>query len=307
MENQTHNTPTPENKGSKQSLMYLYILLSVLGAALLVLGYLYFDQKKESEAVIARLEEYSSFIEEKRDSLETELKGIIVQYDSLRTNNDTLNLQLEEQQDKIERLLRLRMSDAEKIRKYEKELGTIRKVLRSYIVQIDSLNTRNQILTAENIQLKTRASEVENKNVKLSQEKEQLESITEEAKSLIAANIDPVPLNQRSKENDKVRKVEKIRVDFTVRKNSVADPGPKMIYLRIVRPDEVTLSSDQAGTLIVQGTEIPYSAQREIIYENEDLPVSIFWDNTGDLIAGNYKVNLYAEGKLIGESEFILK
>ncbi len=307
MENTTHNTQTPENKGGKQNLTYLYILLSVLGAALLILGYLYFDQKKESEAVIAQLEEYSTFIEEKRDSLETELKGIIVQYDSLKTNNDTINLQLEEQQDKIERLLRLRMSDAEKIRKYEKELGTIRKVLRSYIVQIDSLNTRNQILTAENIQLRTRASEVENKNVQLSQEKEQLETITAEAKSLIAANINPVPLNQRSKENDKVRKVEKIRVDFTVRKNSVAEAGPKMIYLRIVRPDEVTLSSEQAGTIVVEGTEIPYSAQREIIYENEDIPVSIFWDNTGDLIAGNYQVDLYAEGRLIGESEFILK
>ncbi|MGC9344679.1 MAG: hypothetical protein ACP5E3_18375, partial [Bacteroidales bacterium] len=112
------------------SVTYLTILIVVLGIAFIVLGYLWYTQKQESDKIIAQLEEYSTFITEQKDSLESELEGIIVQYDSLMTENDTMNIKLSAQQEKIEQLLSLRMSDAQKIRKYEKELGTIRKVLR---------------------------------------------------------------------------------------------------------------------------------------------------------------------------------
>ena len=294
-----------ENK--KSSLRILLILLIVFSLALIVLLYLYFTQKKESEQIIAQLEEYSDFISAKKDSLESELKSYIVRYDSLMTNNDSLNMQLEDQQDKIKRLLSIRMSDAQKIREYEKELKTIREVLKSYIVQIDSLNTRNQMLTAENIELKTRTNQVEQINKQLSEEKMELDSITSEAKTLLAANINPVGLNNRSNETDKFNKIAKIRVDFVLRKNTVTDPGSKVIYLRIIRPDSLLLSSPQPGVIEVNGEEIAYSASREVIYENADLPVSIYWDNKGDLIPGNYTVELFNKGKLIGESGFTLK
>lgn len=284
----------------------LTILIVALGIAFIVIGYLWYSQRKESKKIIAQLEEYSTFITEQKDSLEFELKGIIIQYDSLMTENDTMNLKLMEQQDKIERLLKLRISDAEKIRKYEKELGTIRKVLRSYIVQIDSLNTRNQILTAENKQLRNRSTEVENINRQLSQEKEELLTITDEAKTLIAAGITTIGLNSRSREQTKFNKVEKLKTDFTVRRNTVAEPGSKIIYLRILRPDGIVLGSPVQDVISVNGEELAFSASREIIYENADIPVSIYWDNNGDLVPGTYQTQLFEGGKLIGESEFNL-
>jgi hypothetical protein len=286
---------------------YLTVLMAVVSVALVVILILYISQRKESKEIIAQLEEYSGIITVKKDSLENELKSIIVQYDSLKSDNDTINEKLNEQQANIKRLLSLRVSDSEKIRKYEKELGTIREVLRSYIVQIDSLNTRNQVLMAENKQLKTRTDNVETENIQLLKEKEELSTIKIEAKSLVAANIETFPLNKRSKEQEKVDKIEKIRVDFMVRKNTLADQGPKMIFLRLVRPDNVVLGSPESGTIMQGEEELPYTAKREIIYENKDLPVSIFWDDNGDLISGNYLLELYAEGKLIGESEFSLK
>ncbi len=289
------------------SLSYLVTLLVVLAIALIVIGYLFYTQKKESEMVIAKLEEYSGLIEAQKDTLETELKGIIVQYDSLMTENDTMNLKLEMQQYKIEGLLKLRLSDAQKIRKYEKELGTIRGVLRSYIVQIDSLNTRNKELTVENISLRTQSARVININRQLAEDKEELISITKEAKILVAANITGVGLNKRSKEQDRFSKVVKIRIDFILRKNSVSEPGAKMIYLRLIRPDNLVLSPPEPGVVLVNGEEIPYSANREVTYENNDVPVSIYWDNNGDLVGGNYIIELYEDGKMIGESEFALK
>lgn len=289
------------------SVTYLTILLVVLGIGFIVIGYLWYSQKQESDKIIAQLEEYSSFIQEQKDSLEFELQGIIVQYDSLITENDTMNMKIETQQQKIEQLLNLRMSDAQKIKKYEKELGTIRKVLRSYIVQIDSLNTKNQILMAENKELRNRSTEVENINRQLSEDKEELVAITDEAKALLAANVNTIGLNKRSREKDKFDKVEKLRTDFTIRKNNVAEPGPRTIFLRILRPDGIILSSPEPGVITVNDEELPYSASREIIYENTDIPVSIYWDNNGDLVAGTYRTELYSGGKLIGESEFSLK
>ncbi len=290
-----------------KTVTYLTILIVVLGIAFIVVGYLWYNQKQESDKIILRLEEYSTFIEEQKDSLEYELQDIIVQYDSLMTENDTMNMKLSAQQDKIESLLRLRMSDAEKIRKYEKELGTIRKVLRSYIVQIDSLNTRNQILMAENKELKNRSTEVESVNRQLSEEKEELMAITDEAKTLLASEVVTLGLNKRSREKDKFDKIEKLRTDFVLRKNKVAEPGPRTIYIRHIRPDGVVLGSSGAGVIDVGEKQLPYSASREVIYENNDIPVSIYWDDNGDLVAGTYQTQLYENGKLIGETEFSLR
>ena len=161
-----------ENK--KSSVSFLTTLLVIMSIALVILLYIFFNMKKENEATIRQLEEYTSIIEEKKNSLEKELNSIILQYDSLKTNNDTLNLKLEDQQNKIKRLLALRINDAEKIKKYEKELETIREVLRSYIVQIDSLNTKNQILTVENKELRNTRVKLQTQNKQLSEEKEVL-------------------------------------------------------------------------------------------------------------------------------------
>jgi len=294
-----------ENKKSPFSpLVAGFVIISV---ALIIVLFLYFDQRKESRAVIAKLQEYSKMMEVKKDSLESELNGIIRQYDALKTDNDTLNKQITMQKEKIKKLLSFHASDAEKINRYEKELLTIRDVLKNYIVQIDSLNTRNQILVVENKDLKNKGAKLATKNKQLEQEKEELTNIKVEAKILIAAGITPVALNKRGKEQDKTDKVTKIRVDFTLRKNTVADAGAKVIYLRLIRPDSLILGSKEAGVIEFQNFQIPYSSSREVKYENNDLPVSIYWDNNGDLVKGNYTCELYCEGKLIGNTFFSLR
>jgi len=294
-------------ENNKNSLSLLIAGFAVMTLALIVVLFLYFDQRKESRAVIAQLQQYSGVMEVKKDSLETELNGIIAQYDALKSDNDTLNLQLSMQQEKIKKLLSMRISDSEKIKRYEKELLTIRDVLKSYIVQIDSLNTKNQMLLGENKDLRNVGAKLENKNKKLELEKEELTTIKLEAKTLIAAGITAVPLNKRSKEQEKADKVTKIRVDFTLRKNTVADAGTRMVYLCLIRPDGVVLGNKTATVFDFEGGQLPYSANREVIYEKNDLPVSIFWDNNGDLLKGKNICELYCDGKLIGKSEYTLK
>ena len=201
----------------------------------------------------------------------------------------------------------MQASDAEKIRKYKDELETLRKVMRSYIVQIDSLNTRNRALTEENVQVKEQLTTATTQNVVLSEELEINKTQVQLAKVLSAKNIAVEPQNKGGKANTKVNKVTKIKVCFTVRENAVAAAGSKDVFLRIIRPDEVVLPAGAGETFDFKGEQVIYSAKRQLEYENKDIDMCIFWDKNADLIAGTYTIILYSEGYEIGSASFTLK
>lgn len=81
----------------------------------------------------------------------------------------------------------------------------------------------------------------------------------------------------------------------------------KMIYLRIQRPDEVVLSSSDAGMFEYQKQSVVYTAKRELEYDNLDIDMCIYWDKSEELMAGTYKITLYAEGYEIGTGSIELK
>jgi hypothetical protein len=289
----------PEKKPST-ALVVLVILLSV---AVIFLGYKFFSKSNQ----LGETTEEKAILEDVKSDLEKQLRDMIVEYDSLKTNNDSVNSLLNNEQDKIKNLLRMQAGDAIKIRKYQGELETLRKVMRSYIVQIDSLNTKNRELTVENLQVKEQLTTVETHNVELTKEKDMLNTQVQLAKVLSAKNILVTPMNKSDRENTKVSKVAKVKVCFTVRENAVAETGTKDIYIRIIRPDEVVLPSGNGETFLFNGEQVIFSAKRQLEYENKDIDMCIFWDKNADLIAGNYTVILYAENYEIGSATFTLK
>jgi len=296
-------TNTYQRQPDKKPSVGLVVLVIVLALAVIILGYKYY---KESQRLGQTTEE-KAILEDVKSDLEKQLRDMIVEYDSLKTNNDSVNGLLSKEQEKITNLLRMQSSDAEKIRKYREELETLRRVMRSYIVQIDSLNTHNRVLTEENIQVKKQLSSAENQNLELSKEKEILNTQVQLAKVLSAKNISIEPQNKGGKANSKSNKVTKIKVCFTIRENSVAATGTKDIYLRIIRPDEVVLPAGNGETFDFQGEQVVYSAKRQLEYENKDIDMCIFWDKNADLIAGSYTIILFSEGYEIGSSTFTLK
>ena len=223
------------------------------------------------------------------------LRSFIFEY-----NNTSCTLFISYQ---TEKLLKINANNVYKIRMYEKELGTIRKVLKSYVVQIDSLNQANQELRAQNIETRQALQRVENERQELTEAKVALSSKVEKASILSAKNIVITPLNKRSKEVNRALKVEKLRVCFTLRENAILEPGPKIVYLRVIRPDDIILSSG-VNLFDFQGEQTVYTASREVSYENVDVDMCIYWNNDGQLIPGKYKVYLYADGYEIGTSSF---
>jgi len=297
------NTNTYQRQPEKKPSVALIVLVIILAVAVIILGYKYISETRR----LGQSTEEKAILQDVKSDLEKQLRDMIVEYDSLKTNNDSVNGLLTVQQDKIKHLLRMQASDAEKIRKYKDEMETLRKVMRSYIVQIDSLNTRNRALTEENVQVKEKLTTAETQNLSLSKEKEILNTQVQLAKVLSAKNISAEPQNKSGKANFKINKVAKIKVCFTIRENSVAEVGTKDIFLRIIRPDEVSLPSGNGETFDFQGEQVIYSAKRQLEYENKDIDMCIFWDKNADLIAGAYTVVLFADGYEVGSSTFTLK
>ena len=297
------STPNPgamRQEPKKKVPMYLIALVITLSVIAILLGIkLFIDTRSHNESM--------QYIESEKQKLETELNGLIVEYDSLKTNNDSIAGQLTAEQDKIRQLLRTQASSTTKIKMYERELETLRKVMRSYIVQIDSLNTRNQELSAENVMVRQELTKVSTDLEEVSRQREVLSSTVKIAQKLNAKNVVIEGLNKNSKETPKIKKLEKIRVCFTVLENSVAEPGNKTIYLQIIRPDDVVLSSPEAGTFMYEGESRVYSAKRDLEYDNADIDMCIYWDVTEELIPGAYFVSIYAEGYEIGSGTFALK
>ena len=291
----------------KTNVNALYGVLGLLVVVLAVAVYMLLDTRKNLNLVSTDLAEKTEFFRVEKDSLEGELRNIYFRYDTLETNSLELQVEMQQQKEKIEKLISIQANDAYKIRMYRKEMETLRTVLRSYIVQIDSLNMQNQELLAENKQLRNTELRLSTEKKQLEEDKTQLEEIKDLATTLQASQIDMVMLNKRDKESDRIRTAVKVRVDFVLRANNVALMGEKKIFLRIIRPDQVVLGSPELEVIEFNEEQIPASASRVINYENEDLPVSIFWANDGEIVPGEHTVELYSEGKLIGISSFVLK
>src|SRR5664279_5386354 len=290
----------PINQEPKKSSPKGMIAASViLGIALIFLVYLYFDKKN-------KMAEMETVLTQEKDSLANELRHMAVAYDTLKTNNDTLNAGLQKQKEKIVKLLSISASNVQLIKKYKNEISTMRDIMKSYIVQIDSLNTRNKILTSENTEIKEQINQVRSTNTELSKVKEELTSKVEVASIIQAKNIAAVSLNKKRKETTRIGNLDKLRICFTLRENPLAKAGQKDVYMRVIRPDSLVVASSPDNLFEYKGNKIIYSATRQVDYSNQDIEVCIFLDNKGDFIIGNYSVELYLEDNIIGRTNFML-
>ena len=294
------NTSIPSPQGTKKSTPVGMIVTSiVLGVALVFLIFMYFEKKN-------KMIEMETALTQEKDSLANELRHMVVAFDTLKTNNDTLKAGVEKQKNKIIQLLSVNASNVRLIKSYKNEITTMRDIMKSYIVQIDSLNTRNKMLTSENTEIKQQITEVRNTNTELSKVKEELSTKVEVASVIQAKNITAVSLNKKRKETTRIGNLDKLRICFTLRENPLAKPGQKDVYMRVIRPDSLVVTGSPDNLFEYKGNKIIYSANRQVDYMNQDIEVCIYMDNKGDFIIGNYSVELYLENNIIGRTNFML-
>jgi len=295
----TDSNRTNHNLSQNKAPVFLIFITVILSACFIFLLASYFSQKKKMIVM-------ENVLTQEKDSLANEIRKIMYGYDTLRSNNDSLNAQLARERERIRRLLSINASNVELIKKYRAEINTLREIMKSYIVQIDSLNTRNKLLAAENLDIRQKFSQVQKTNIELEKVKEELSTKVEIASVIQAKNIVAVALNKNRKETTRVDRLDKLRVCFTLRENPIASAGKKTVYMRIIRPDQLLITTSPDNLFDYGNTKMIYTESRSVDYINQDVDMCIYVDNTGDFIPGNYTGELYLEGNLIGTFSFML-
>ena len=207
----------------------------------------------------------------------------------------------------LEELRQVKTSDAAEIMRLKKELKTVRAVLRTYVIQIDSLNRLNAALKQENEEVKNKYSAATVQITNLSQEKETLHQKVSLAAQLDATNVTVQTQNKRGRNTSRVKNVKKIAVTFTIVKNITAETGNKTIYVRIAKPDNSILTKSDANRFKYEDREIGYSIKKYIEYTGEEQTVTVYWDVEEFLPAGEYHIYIFADGNMIGQGAFSMK
>lgn len=283
----------------------LVIIIAALAVGLLVAIFFIFERNTQIE----RNEEETALLKEQ---LEDEYENLDIQYEGFRFSlkNDSLLKQIENEQAKVQRLREeLRQTKAEDkatIKKLQDELASLRKVLRSYIVQIDSLNRLNEKLTKEKEEITNKYNETHRALNEVSQQKEDLNEKVSLAAKLDATNINVTAVNKKGKAQKKISKAQQLVVNFLITKNITAEPGDRTIYVRIMKPDDDVLTKSRANTFTYENASVNYSMKRIIEYAGEEMGVTLYWDIEEYLMPGTYRVDIFADGNRIGSKSFTL-
>jgi len=288
------------------------ILIPIIAGAVLLIGALAFLGIRLSQANKAN-EEMVQLFELEKEEMENEYSTFATQYDEMQIliSNDSLVAQLEREklrtQQLLEELRATKASNAAEITRLKKELKTVRAVMRSYVVQIDSLNQANEKLTKENKRVRTQYAEVTKKVETLQEEAKNLSDKVTLAAQLDATNIRIEPRNKRGKATNSIKSVIKFAIDFTIVKNITAPTGERTIYVRIAKPDGSVLTKDASRTFKYENTQLEYSIKKLIEYTGEEQSVTVYWDVEEFLNPGAYTVYIFSDGVMIGEKSFTLE
>ena len=243
-----------------------------------------------------------------KQEMENEYERFALQYSEMKTqiNNDSIVEQLTQEQLKTQKLLeelkKVKADDAREITRLKKELATVREVLRSYIIQVDSLNRLNESLKQENSRVNAELEERNTQIAGLSSEKASLSEKVAIAAQLDATNIQMTLLNKRDKATKKLKDTKKMQVNFTITKNVTASNGNRTVYVRIQNPGGNTLSG--GGTFPYENRNLEYSMKKTVEYTGEEMTIATYWNVTQMLEGGQYRVSIFADGNMIGSRTF---
>ena len=285
------------NGGLKAVMIAMIVVALGLGAAL-------FYVLSSKNKLVGELNEEKADLTEQIVALQSDYENLSSEYDSI---NAQLDSSREELAQLVERVKKTEATDRAKIRQYEKELGTLRSIMRGYITQIDSLNTLNPRLTEEAASARQEATETQRRNEELSRQVEDLTGKITASSVIKAHNFVMYAFNNNDKVTDKANRVVRFLVNLTLAQNDLAQRGPVRVYVRVTDPEGKLLSDGRGTTFTYGGQTMEASASREVDYQGEEIDLGIYINNVGAFQKGIYTVDAYTTQALLGHGELLLR
>lgn len=283
---------------SLKTAMYVLAGVAVLLAAALIFIW------SQKSSLISELEV------EKQD-LTAQMESLQNDYASLSSDYDIINSQLDTSRAEVANLLeRIKKTDATnraKMRQYEKELGTLRSIMRNYIVQIDSLNTLNHKLTADAAAARREAAASKAANAELSQQVENLSGQVAAGAVIKARGLSMAAYNSSDKVTDRSSRVVRLLTSLSLVENDLAPKGPVRVYIRVKDPNGIILTNSNRTSFTFNGEAMIASASRQVDYEGKEVDMSIYLNNIPSFQKGVYTVEAYTEQSKLGSAELMLR
>ena len=252
-----------------------------------------------------------SELDQEKQDLTEQIQALQSDYENLSSDYDSINAQLDSSREEIaqlvERVQKTEATDRAKIRQYERELGTLRSIMRGYITQIDSLNTLNHRLTEEAASARKEAEETKEINTRLSRQVEDLTGRVTAGSVLKAHNFVMYAYNNADKVTDKANRVVRFLVNLSLVENELAPRVPVRVYVRVTDPDGNLLSDGRGTTFNFGGETLEATASREVDYQGQEVDLGIYINNVPAFSKGVYTVNAYTEQALLGHGELLLR
>ncbi len=281
-----------------KKIMYVLIVVAIALAG--ALAYIWYQKTTlVNELTVEKEELTAQMIELQND------------YASLSSDYDTINSQLDSSREEVSQLIeRIKHTEATnrtKIRQYEKELGTLRSIMRSYIVQIDSLNTLNKKLTADAAAARREAAESRRIQEELSKTVESLAGQVATGSVIKARGLKIEAYNGSDKVTDRSSRVVRLLTTLSLVENDLAPKGPVRVYIRVKDPDGILLTNSTQRTFEVNGEPMICSASREVDYQGNEVEMSIYLNDIPAYVKGIYTVEVYSAQGLLGSAELMLR
>ena len=281
-----------------KKIMYALAVVAVLLAG--ALAYIWYQKSSlVKELTIDKEELTAQMVELQND------------YAMLSSDYDTINSQLDSSREEvsqlIERIQKTEATNRSKMRQYEKELGTLRSIMKSYIVQIDSLNTLNRKLTADAAAARREAAESRKREEALNKTVEDLSGQVAAGSVIKARGIRIEAYNGSDKVTDRSSRVVRLLTSLSLVENDLAPKGPVRVYIRVKGPDGILLTNSTQRTFEVNGEPMICSASREVDYQGKEVDLSIYLNDIPEYVKGIYTVEAYTEQTLLGSAELMLR
>ncbi len=303
-----------QNVNPKNRKVFLFVVVIIM---LLIFNgvQFYFNQvnqiKNQEQLENREMELITTFA--KLDSISDELEDKITEIRRLDGNVDSLlKIQAELQQEKIDlqnsqRITQNRYNQIKAkvegyeilLKKKDEEIATLKEVNAALLEETYVLKEEKQQLTGELNKLQVTTSELEKK--------------VSTASSLKVENFELTAINRQEKElkgdSFKVRQLVKLIVKYRLELNELAEIGTKEIFLRIVEPDGSALYNLTAGSgsFDYKTSKLFYTKVQEILFDNSGQLYQFEFDKGTDFNKGQYSVELYNDGTLIGTTTFIVR
>lgn len=280
------------------------VLVGIIVLLLAGMGWLVYDLMQQRQAN-KDMEELAAL---DKQEMEKEYQNFAAQYSEMKTyiKNDSIIAELTAEQARTQQLLeelkRTKANDAAEITRLKKELATVRAVLRSYVIQIDSLNRLNQNLMDENDRVRSELAQSNQQNQALTSEKASLSQKVAIAAQLDATGIQLTPLKKNGKVAKNMKDAKNLSVSFIVTKNVTASNGVRTFYVRVMTPEGEVLNG--GGTFEYSGKQLAWSMKKDVEYTGEETTLNLYWTVNEYLGGGQYNVSIFCDGQAIGSRNF---